>query len=203
MWIMKTESRLDLMLLLVLLTGTVGESDGSSVVGQTGQSVTLSCKYDISKHGAQHVCWGRGKLPKFGCSDQLVSTDGHKVITRASSRYQLLGRLEAGDVSLTILDLTETDAGRYGCMVEIPGWFNNEKHQFDLIIETAPFPTTITANNKPTEVARSRESLIGNTLRVSFIIIVPALLLITCYRVWRRNQTDRRLNQSEKDTESL
>ncbi|XP_038564536.1 hepatitis A virus cellular receptor 1 homolog [Micropterus salmoides] len=132
MWIMKTESRLDLMLLLVLLT--VGESDGSSVVGQTGQSVTLSCKYDITYYGALEVCWGRGEIPTLGCSDQLVSTDGHKVITRASSRYQL-GRLEAGDVSLTILNLTETDAGWYGCRVEIPGWFNDEKHHLDLITE--------------------------------------------------------------------
>ncbi|XP_038565386.1 hepatitis A virus cellular receptor 1 homolog [Micropterus salmoides] len=225
MWIMKTESRLDLMLLLVLLTGTVGESDGSSVVGQTGQSVTLSCKYDISKHGAQHVCWGRGELTNARCSDLLVSTDGHKVITRASSRYQLLGRLEAGDVSLTILDLTETDAGRYGCRVEIPGWFNDEKHHLDLIVERAPLhtctgrSTTITAttgsdvtDNEPTQVTRAPEmwstavqqvnslqSFVGNTLRVSFIVFIPALLLITCYRVWKRNQTDRRLNQSEEE----
>ncbi|XP_045895478.1 hepatitis A virus cellular receptor 1 homolog [Micropterus dolomieu] len=122
-----------LVLLLALLA--VGESDGSSVVGQTGQSVTLSCKYDITYYEALHVCWGRGELPLSGCSNPLVSTDGHKVRTRASSRYQLLGRLEAGDVSLTILDLTETDAGRYGCRVEIPGWFNDDKHHLDLIVE--------------------------------------------------------------------
>ncbi|XP_045895470.1 T-cell immunoglobulin and mucin domain-containing protein 4-like [Micropterus dolomieu] len=236
MWIMKTESRLDLMLLLVLLT--VGESDGSSVVGQTGQSVTLSCKYDISKHGAQHVCWGRGEIPTLGCGDQLVSTDGHKVRTRASSRYQLLGRLEAGDVSLTILDLTETDAGRYGCRVRVQGPFNDNKHHLDLIVERAPLhtstvrSTTISAltgsdvtESKPTEVTWAKEvtrapemwitavqqqqqvnslqSLFGNTVRVSFIVFIPAVLLITCYRVWRRNQTDRRLNQSEEeDTET-
>ena len=56
--------------------------------------------------------------------------------TRASSRYQLLGRLDEGDVSLTILNLRDSDAGRYGCRVEIPGWFNDDKHHFDLTIET-------------------------------------------------------------------
>ena len=55
--------------------------------------------------------------------------------TRASSRYQLLGRLEDGDVSLTILKTTEEDAGLYGCRVDIYGWFNDEKHHIDLTIE--------------------------------------------------------------------
>ncbi|MEQ2186473.1 hypothetical protein GOODEAATRI_028821, partial [Goodea atripinnis] len=121
------------LLLLTLLTGC----DSSRAVGQTGQSVTLTCKYDIIKNGAAHVCWGRGQLPKSRCYDQLISTDGNKVKeeTRVSSRYQLLGRLDEGDVSLTILNLTKEDAGKYGCRVEIPGWFNDEKHQFDLSVE--------------------------------------------------------------------
>lgn len=50
----------------------------------------------------------------------------------------------------------------------------------------------------------SLQSFIGNTLRVSFIIFIPALLLTAAYRVWRTNQraeTDRRLNQSEEEEE--
>ncbi|XP_045896943.1 T-cell immunoglobulin and mucin domain-containing protein 4-like isoform X2 [Micropterus dolomieu] len=161
-----------LVLLLALLA--VGESDGSSVVGQTGQSVTLSCKYDISKHGAQHVCWGRGELPNSGCGDQLVSTDGHKVRTRASSRYQLLGRLEAGDVSLTILDLTETDAGRYGCRVEIPGWFNDDKHHLDLIVERAQ-ATTSAASRTETSTEATETSHSAGHMTSTERLLTPSI----------------------------
>ncbi|KAF1376130.1 hypothetical protein PFLUV_G00227500 [Perca fluviatilis] len=131
-----------LVLLLALLT--VSECDSSTVVGRTGEDVTLSCKYDIKRYKALSVCWGRGQIPIEGCNNQLISTDGHKVIeeTRVSSRYELLGRLGDGDVSLTILNISETDAGFYGCRVEIPGWFNDDNHQFILIVERAPQTTT-------------------------------------------------------------
>uniref|UniRef100_A0A668T0A6 Ig-like domain-containing protein n=1 Tax=Oreochromis aureus TaxID=47969 RepID=A0A668T0A6_OREAU len=115
---------------------SVSECDSMRVKGQTGQNVTMPCKYDKKYHGALSVCWQRGEIPTRGCSNQLISTDGDKVETRTSSRYQLLGRLEDGDVSLTIVNLTERDAGRYGCRVEIPGWFNDDKHHFDLSLVT-------------------------------------------------------------------
>ncbi|KAJ8405537.1 hypothetical protein AAFF_G00320100 [Aldrovandia affinis] len=39
-----------------------------------------------------------------------------------------------GDVSLTIINVTENDSGIYGCRVEIPGLFNDLKQIFNLII---------------------------------------------------------------------
>ncbi|KAI3373376.1 hypothetical protein L3Q82_006659 [Scortum barcoo] len=111
-------------------------SEGStSVSGQTGQNITLSCNYDV-KHGALPACWNRGKIPLSSCNNRLISTDGHRVIkeTGASSRYQLVGRLDKGDVSLTILNVSEGDSGLYGCRVEIPGWFNDETHHFDVTV---------------------------------------------------------------------
>ncbi|KAM4727057.1 hepatitis A virus cellular receptor 1-like isoform 1-T1 [Anableps anableps] len=130
------------LLLMALLTAS--GCDGSPVAGLTGQNVTLPCKYDIKTNRAVHVCWGRGELPSSKCNNQLLSTDGYKVIQESgvSSRYQLLGRLDEGDVSLTILDLREEDAGRYGCRAEIPGLFSDEKHHIDLTVERAPDPTT-------------------------------------------------------------
>uniref|UniRef100_A0A668TQY3 Ig-like domain-containing protein n=1 Tax=Oreochromis aureus TaxID=47969 RepID=A0A668TQY3_OREAU len=110
------------------------------VKGHTGQDITLPCKYDRKYYGALSVCWQRGEIPTRGCSNQLISTDGLTVETRASSRYQLLGRLEDGDVSLTIKSLTEGDAGRYGCRVEIPGWFNDDKHHIDVSVVTGEDP---------------------------------------------------------------
>uniref|UniRef100_A0A672ZFF9 Ig-like domain-containing protein n=1 Tax=Sphaeramia orbicularis TaxID=375764 RepID=A0A672ZFF9_9TELE len=106
------------------------------IVGFRGQSVTLPCSYDIYHHGALSVCWGRGDLPNSGCNRQIIALDGQTVRknTRLSSRYQLLGPLDQGDVSLTILNLKDEDAGRYGCRVEVTGWFNDEKYHIDLVI---------------------------------------------------------------------
>ena len=122
-----------------LFVSSVIERSSSSmkVVGRAGENITLPCKYDIKNNGARSACWGRGSIPLSGCNNQIISTDGHKVIesTRVSSRYQLLGRLEDGNVSLTILNTTEEDAGLYGCRVELPGPFNDEKHNIDLVIE--------------------------------------------------------------------
>ncbi|XP_026038696.1 hepatitis A virus cellular receptor 1 homolog [Astatotilapia calliptera] len=140
-----------LRLLLALLS--VCECDSSRVKGHTGQDVTLPCKYDRKYHAALSACWQRGEIPFNKCSNQLISTDGLRVLTRASSRYELLGRLADGDVSLTIKSLTEGDAGRYGCRVHIPGWFNDEKHHFDLSVATDA-PTARTTDT-PTESTSS------------------------------------------------
>ncbi|KAF3705500.1 Hepatitis A virus cellular receptor 1 -like protein [Channa argus] len=131
-----------IVLLLALLT--VSECGSSRVVGLTGHSVTLPCKYDIKYYSERSVCWNRGEISYSGCNNQLIATGTFKgkEESNVSSRYQLLGRLDDGDVSLTILNLTETDAGRYGCRVDIPGWFHDEKHHFDLTVEEASCTTT-------------------------------------------------------------
>lgn len=121
-------------LIRVLFAPAVCERSSSGrVVGYVGENVTLSCKYDATA-GQLHACWARGVIPQSGCGQQLIYSDGHKVKegTRVSSRYQLLGRLDEGDVSLTILNITEADAGEYGCRVLVPGWFNDKKHQIHL-----------------------------------------------------------------------
>ncbi|KAM7373821.1 hypothetical protein PAMP_006521 [Pampus punctatissimus] len=138
--------------MLPLLLLTVSSSSSRKVVGPAGEDVTLPCKYDFYSNGATSVCWGRGSVPLSGCINQIISTDGHKVIesSRVSSRYQLLGRLQDGDVSLTILNTTEEDAGQYGCRVEIKGWFNDEKHDIHLTIEKVSQSTASTTLNRET-----------------------------------------------------
>lgn len=54
--------------------------------------------------------------------------------SRLSERYLLMGNLGGGDVSLTIQRVEESDSGMYGCRVEIPGWFNDHKHQLTLTV---------------------------------------------------------------------
>uniref|UniRef100_UPI0037E83DE8 hepatitis A virus cellular receptor 1 homolog isoform X2 n=1 Tax=Semicossyphus pulcher TaxID=241346 RepID=UPI0037E83DE8 len=129
-----------IVVLLVLLS--VSECSSSRVEGVAGQSITLPCRYDSKHNGARPVCWNRGAIPNSGCNNLLISTDGKKVIQEASGRFQLLGQLEDGDVSLSILNLSESDAGQYGCRVDIYGWFNDEKHHFDLTVEKAAQTTT-------------------------------------------------------------
>ncbi|KAM7397406.1 hypothetical protein PAMA_005620 [Pampus argenteus] len=142
--------RVTLMLQLLLLT--VSSSSSRKVDGRAGEDVTLPCKYDFNSNGATSVCWGRGSPPLTGCNQQIIATDGREVIesSRVSSRYQLLGRLQDGDVSLTILNATEEDAGRYGCRVEIQGLFNDEKYDVDLTIEKASQSTESTILNRET-----------------------------------------------------
>ncbi|XP_053188047.1 T-cell immunoglobulin and mucin domain-containing protein 4-like [Scomber japonicus] len=139
--------------LIDLTIEKVSGSSSTKVVGRAGEDVTLPCKYDIKYYGPRAVCWGRGSISTYGCNNQIISTDGSKVTTGASSRYQLLGRLKDGDVSLTILNTIEEDAGLYGCRVEIPGLGNDEIHHIDLTIKKAPStsstPTTETTEQTP------------------------------------------------------
>ncbi|XP_029703937.1 hepatitis A virus cellular receptor 1 homolog isoform X2 [Takifugu rubripes] len=140
-------------LLLVLLS--VSEcSTSRQVNGYVGQNVTLQCSY--KSQSEVEACWNRDWFSGLSCrNSQLISSDGHKVIeaTRASSRYQLLGPLDKGDVSLTILNLTEADAGTYGCRVEIPGWFNDEKHYITLVVKKAEQTTTSATSTSQTVTA--------------------------------------------------
>ncbi|XP_035265647.1 hepatitis A virus cellular receptor 1 homolog isoform X7 [Anguilla anguilla] len=111
------------------------------VYGYLGHSVTLPCRYDAGYYGGLHMCWGRGYIPNSGCNNEIISTDGNKVTGRKLDRYNLLGRMKAGDVSLTIRNTVGSDAGIYGCRVHIPGWFNDQKDTVHLILTTAPTTT--------------------------------------------------------------
>ncbi|TKS83339.1 T-cell immunoglobulin and mucin domain-containing protein 4 [Collichthys lucidus] len=178
-------------IVLLIAFLTVGECGGSPVVGYEGQNVTLSCKYDIKHHKPQSICWGRGDLPLLGCNNQLISTDGHKVKERVSSRYQLLGRLDEGDVSLTILNLTDSDAGRYGCRVHIPGLFNDEKHHIDLNInggQQTSTETIITSSTNSERTGRGPHSVAVVLVGVLFglIALTTAVGVVIMGRKWRQ-----------------
>uniref|UniRef100_A0A3Q1F0D8 Ig-like domain-containing protein n=1 Tax=Acanthochromis polyacanthus TaxID=80966 RepID=A0A3Q1F0D8_9TELE len=99
---------------------------------EVGTDVTLTCTYDAHYYGKLSVCWGRGAIPNRGCANEVIKTDGNSVISRLSERYLLVGGLGEGDVSLTIRQVEESDSGMYGCRVDIPGWFNDHKHQLTL-----------------------------------------------------------------------
>ncbi|KAJ7997294.1 hypothetical protein DPEC_G00227480 [Dallia pectoralis] len=114
----------------------------TEVRGSEGQNVTLPCKYDSMYWGLSYACWGRGTIPTTGCTKEVISTDGTKVTNRVLSRYQLLGDLMTGDVSLTIIKTTEKDSGIYGCRVQQFDKSTEEKLEVILIIMKAPVPPT-------------------------------------------------------------
>uniref|UniRef100_A0A3Q0RB63 Ig-like domain-containing protein n=1 Tax=Amphilophus citrinellus TaxID=61819 RepID=A0A3Q0RB63_AMPCI len=121
-------------LFLILTKWFLLSSGTFRVTGHIGHSVTLTCRYDAQTHGVLNFCWGKERVPTSKCSNTILSYDGSALSTE-SHRYQLLGSLSDGDVSLTILDAQRDDAGVYGCRVEIPGWFNDHKVNIKLIME--------------------------------------------------------------------
>ncbi|XP_073505430.1 hepatitis A virus cellular receptor 1 homolog [Phyllobates terribilis] len=80
------------------------------------------------------MCWGRG-CSITGCEKEIIWTDGQNVTWRKSDRYQLLGNISQGDVSLTITGATKEDEGTYCCRVEIPGPFNDQMTDVEVKIQ--------------------------------------------------------------------
>lgn len=78
----------------------------------------------------------------MGCGDEIIGTDGDKVVRKKSGKYQMVGEIRRGDVSLTILNIGKTDSGKYGCRIHVPGLFNDEMYYVHLIVEDALIPTT-------------------------------------------------------------
>ncbi|KAM4620141.1 T-cell immunoglobulin and mucin domain-containing protein 4 [Polymixia lowei] len=107
---------------------------------------TLSCQYSVKRFGLSRVCWGRG-CGTFWCSDILVQTDEHGVISKVTDRYRLTGDVLDGQMDLAILNVRRTDSGPYCCRVDIDGIFNDKKVVMNLRVVKAPVttpPTTTT-----------------------------------------------------------
>ncbi|XP_037531575.1 T-cell immunoglobulin and mucin domain-containing protein 4-like [Nematolebias whitei] len=142
---------LSFLFLLILIQAS---SCTTRVIGLIGQNVTLPCTYDAPTKGGTSFCWGHGKVPLFKCSNTVLSSQDGGVDFRRSPRYQLLGRVTAGEFSLTILNAQRSDAGVYGCRVEISGLFNDQKVNTELIIAEAAV-----TKNRTTADATTKETL--------------------------------------------
>ncbi|XP_039557733.1 hepatitis A virus cellular receptor 1 homolog isoform X1 [Passer montanus] len=126
--------------LLVLLTGST--VSGFIVMGEVGQNITVPCHYRVwNRDSITSMCWGRDRCPSSKCSQPIIWTDGWRVTEQHSSRYQLKGDLQKGDVSLTIVDARETDSGSYCCRVEIPGLFNDQLINLEVVVRKARIST--------------------------------------------------------------
>ncbi|XP_066445514.1 polymeric immunoglobulin receptor-like [Eleutherodactylus coqui] len=103
------------------------------VQGSVDDTLTLPCKY-TPDDGPREVCWGKGSCSIFKCNNKVLSTDGANVDWTESNRYQLLGNITNGDVSLTISGLTKDQEGTYCCHIWVPGIFNDIKKDIKLEI---------------------------------------------------------------------
>lgn len=149
-----------------------------SIIATVGEDVTLICNYDAKQHGKLSVCWGRGAIPSRGCANEVIKSDGTAMISRLSERYLFMGNVAQGDVSLTIRQVDETDSGMYGCRVEIPGWFNDLKHQMTLtVVAVRPNPLKV-------EMREVKE----RTVTVRWTPVFDGGRPITAYRIDLKNK---------------
>ncbi|NXB99964.1 HAVR2 protein, partial [Orthonyx spaldingii] len=151
-------------LFVCLSTGpTVSEL---AVIGEVGQNVSVPCFYNVqSSRDITSMCWGRDWCPHSKCSQPIIWTDGWKVTEQHSSRYQLRGDLQRGNVSLTIVKATEADSGVYCCRVEIPGAFNDQRQNFKVVIMKARISTA-----SPHTYTSEQTSGPGSTSESSFTV---------------------------------
>ncbi|PNI72167.1 TIMD4 isoform 3 [Pan troglodytes] len=120
-----------------------------------GHRVTLPCLYSSWSHNSNSMCWGKDQCPYSGCKEALIRTDGMRVTSRKSAKYRLQGTIPRGDVSLTILNPSESDSGVYCCRIEVPGWFNDVKINVRLNLQRASTTTHRTATTTTRRTTRT------------------------------------------------
>ncbi|CAN9501263.1 unnamed protein product [Ophioblennius macclurei] len=127
-----------------------------------GGVASLSCQYSVERFGLSRVCWGRG-CGTFWCSNILVQTDEHGVVSKVEERYRLTGDVLDGQMDLDILNVKRTDSGPYCCRVDVDGIFNDKKVIMNLRVVKAPYistpnpTTTITTTTATTSVTTVTE----------------------------------------------
>ncbi|XP_043983662.1 hepatitis A virus cellular receptor 1 homolog isoform X2 [Gambusia affinis] len=193
-----------------------------TVTGYIGQDVTLPCSYDVQANGVLGFCWGHGQVPRSKCSNTILSSDHGDVTFRESPRYQLLSQVMQGDVSLTIVKAQKTDSGVYGCRVEIPGLFNDQKINVHLTMEEAPVEelgiqssteavtVTVSEGSKIAKIQSATSQVnfslheifkrlleaenIGRIAVIFFLTIILILILIIRRKVLMKRTTPQQLN---------
>ncbi|XP_021069718.1 hepatitis A virus cellular receptor 2 [Mus pahari] len=137
---------------LLLLQLLLARSLGDTYIVEVGKNAYLPCSYTLSTPGTLvPMCWGKGFCPWSQCSNELLRTDERNVTYQKSSRYQLKGDLNKGDVSLIIKNVTLADHGTYCCRIQFPGPMNDKKLELKLdIIKAAKVTPAQTAHGDST-----------------------------------------------------
>ncbi|XP_004689894.1 PREDICTED: hepatitis A virus cellular receptor 1 [Condylura cristata] len=175
---------------LLLLTDAVVSTP--IVRGVVGQPVTLSCTYS-TKSGVTTMCWGRGACPSSKCSQEIISTDGYHATYWKDIRYKLKGKIQDGNVSLTIENAAMADNGLYCCRVEHRGWFNDMKLTMSLEIIPDGNGTVTQSSNGPWHTnqtwvlpARNSWTISTKVITIGVSIIVGVLLILLFVKIAKK-----------------
>ncbi|RXN36343.1 hepatitis A virus cellular receptor 1 -like protein [Labeo rohita] len=152
-----------------------------------GESVILPCKYDSKYHGKCHICWMTGDIPNMGCGNEIIGSDGDKVVRQKSSRYQLMGEIQHGDVSLTIQNIKKTDSGKYGCRIHVPGLFNDEMYYVHLIVNNEDIPF----DYRESSSVENKESVNASAVIVPVLLLLLSLIVIAVILILKQKKKTR------------
>ncbi|EDL33798.1 T-cell immunoglobulin and mucin domain containing 4, isoform CRA_a [Mus musculus] len=144
-----------------------------TIIGFLGQPVTLPCHYLSWSQSRNSMCWGKGSCPNSKCNAELLRTDGTRIISRKSTKYTLLGKVQFGEVSLTISNTNRGDSGVYCCRIEVPGWFNDVKKNVRLELRratTTKKPTTTTRPTTTPYVTTTTPELLPTTVMTTSVL---------------------------------
>ncbi|XP_069619485.1 hepatitis A virus cellular receptor 1 homolog [Ranitomeya imitator] len=149
---------------------------GEVVTGSVNDALILPCTYTVHKY-QYHMCWGRGECSFFSCNNGIIWTNGQNVTRRRSDRYQLLGNINQGNLSLTITGATKKDEGTYCCRVEITGLFNDKKTDVEVTILEVDSAAKIGVNNPEPGFITTRTTMYNTCKysgRICFVISWPS-----------------------------
>ncbi|KAK5623389.1 hypothetical protein CRENBAI_015091 [Crenichthys baileyi] len=206
-----------------------------TVVGVAGQVVKLPCRLEEARQGGVEVCWGRGKPSLFTCHNTLINAAGDQVTYRQSHRFSVSSSTAALSISgsqfsdagfyhcrVQLPGLFNDPTSTIHLIIIRPHLRHDDVEKFNtahmitgLITEQKGSDVTGGAGTEPmVALVQSHvqedpvsilQTFVGSTLRLAFIIFIPAVLLAAAYRVWRSNQraeTDRKSDQSEEEENS-
>ncbi|XP_045686203.1 T-cell immunoglobulin and mucin domain-containing protein 4-like isoform X2 [Phyllostomus hastatus] len=132
-----------------------------------GQPATLPCYHQSWSANSNSMCWGKGPCPNSKCTDELLYTDGARVLSRKSTKYDIQGYIRGGDISLTIFNTKESDSAVYCCRIEVPGWFNDIKKNIRLQVRKAPMTTRRPTTRRPTTTTTTTTTIAMTTTTVT------------------------------------
>ncbi|KAK9537007.1 hypothetical protein VZT92_006745 [Zoarces viviparus] len=190
---------------------------GVEVCWGRGQPSLFTCRDTVVQATGDQLAYRKSLRYSVSSSSSLtISTSRPSDSGFYHCRVQLTGLFndQMTSVHLIIIDRTFTsdssdssDAGDAGNLnaPHTPGYKTREvteKTGSDVTGENSTGPMVALVQSSEQQRVNSLQSFIGNTVRVSFIIFIPALLLTAAYSVWR-SQSDRRVNQSEEEEAEL
>ncbi|XP_028277712.1 hepatitis A virus cellular receptor 1 homolog isoform X1 [Parambassis ranga] len=174
---------------------TVTDSAGGVASYRKSHRYSVSSSSSLFIQGVQSSDSGfyhcRAQLPGL-FNDQTSSV--HLIIIEPRSRTSGEGSKDRGTPNAPPATTSECSSERQS------GRLQGLNMRSDVTGDNSTEPMLALVQSSLQQHVNTLQVFVGNTVRLSFIIFIPALLLTAAYRVWRSKQrsvTDRRLGQSE------